>query len=146
MAGMTTEPDHGEIPDEVLLQPADLANGTRTAMNQLVGFIQVHDGFTYTAYQSRQFDFQANGCGFTGSYLYEPSSETTDVEIIDITRHGNGILDHSVVKIDPRDSRTPMLITYSNPATGARMKNNTHGALRKILQITQPPVPQGRAI
>ena len=139
MTRMTIELDPKQIPDEVLLQPADLARGTRAAIDQLVGFVQENDGFTYTAYQARIFDFFAYGFKFSGSYRYEEVSAGSDIETISITRTGEGILDQSVVKLSPTAKRKPLLIAYSDLTTGETMPNNSYGALKRTLAITQPP-------
>jgi hypothetical protein len=121
-----------EIPDEALLSEDELNVGAINLLDELLGFVQGHDGFTGVG---GKFNFFDEHFVYSGQYQSKRGKEE-----IDITRRGNGVLDHSVVRVD-----TLFLIIYSNLATGETMRGNSHGALRGTQGITRPQAPQDPA-
>ena len=128
-----------QTPDEALLSDRELPDVVTDSINTMLAFVQANDGFVGYG----QFHFYTNGCEYAGQY---ESNDVSGTEKIDMTRRGEGVLDRSVVSINPNSVRTPHFIAYSDFANGRPMSDNSYGALRGTQGITEPPRQQGPAV
>lgn len=136
MAGMTEGVT--EIPDEAPLSDKDLVDGVRSSMQELLTLVQDNYGFL-NGWDQDEFRFFDNSVEYSGRYRYKSLSNGVEKEMIDVTRRGDGVLDRSIVRINPHDRQMPFFIAYYNLATGISMSDNSYGALRGARGITEPP-------